>query len=245
MRMDIRAVYRKRRDWASWVLGATAVLLGLLVVGKLASLAWSSARAKELVDSAVARRESDPNGLQHHLAQARTVADALKQKNLFIQRPPKAHPVKQVEGILGSEVLVSGKWYKVGDKIGEARVVAIGPTEVRIEWEGKTTAFSPMAAVSAAPAGPPSAAKEPKKEEGSPPPPKPPEGAPPVVKAPAPPTAEDPLAWLGVELPAKVKEKLLEHWNRASDKEKEQMKEKWNSMSDAERRQAVESMRNM
>ena len=228
-----------------WGLGAAAVLLGVLVVGKLVSLAWSSARAQELVNLAVARGDNDPNGLQRHLAQAKTVAATLKQKNLFIQARPKEHPVKQVEGILGSEVLVSGKWYKAGEKIGDAKVVEIRPTEVRIEWDGKTTTFSPMAATtSAAPAGPPPVTTEPKKEEG-PPPPKPPEAVPAAVPAPAPPVAEDPLAWLGVELPPKVKEKLLEHWNRASDKEKEEMKQKWNSMSDGEKQQAVEAMRKM
>jgi hypothetical protein len=243
LRMDIKAIYKNRRDWASWALAAVAVLLGVLVVAKVVSLVWSTARARAVVGLAVAGNGEDPNGLQRHLAQAKGVADALKQKNLFIRQPPKESPVKQVEGILGSEVLVSGKWYKVGDKIGDAKVVEIRPTEVRIEWDGKTTSFSPMAAVSAAPPGPPAVPKELKKEEG-PAPPKPPEGAPSAVKAPAAP-ADDPLAWMGVELPAKVREKLLEHWNKASDKEKEQMKEKWNNMSNEERQQAMESMRNM
>ncbi len=242
--MNVKAGRWNRRDGASWALGALAVLLGVLVVAKVVSLAWSTARARAVVGLAVAGRGEDPNSLKSHLAQAKGVADALKQRNLFIRQPPKESPVKQVEGILGSEVLIAGKWYKAGDKIGDAKVVEIRPTDVRIEWSGKTTTLSPMAAVSAAPPGPPPGAGPMKKGEG-PVPPKLPEGPPGVAKAPAAPAAEDPLAWMGVELPAKVKEKLLEHWNKASDKEKEQMKDKWNNMSNEERQQAVESMRNM
>ena len=47
---------------------------------------------------------------------------------------------------------------------------------------------------------------------------------------------------MGVDLPASVKEKLLEHWNNMSDEEKKEAKEKWNNMSDEQKQEAVKAM---
>ena len=47
-------------------------------------------------------------------------------------------------GILGHEALINGKWYKVGDSVGEAKIVAIEPTKVRIAWNGQEKEFSPI-----------------------------------------------------------------------------------------------------
>jgi hypothetical protein len=150
MRMS-RTTKADRRQWALWALGAVAAVLGVLALAKVVSLPRGTARGRDLVDLATAGDALDPNGLQRHLADAKTVADALKKKNPFIPTPPREHPVKQVEGILGNEALISGKWYKVGQKIKDARIVAIRPTEVEIEWDGKGKTFSPIAAASAAP----------------------------------------------------------------------------------------------
>ena len=49
---------------------------------------------------------------------------------------------------MGKEALINGQWKKVGDKIGDAKIIAIKPTEVVIEWEGKEKAFAPIGAVS-------------------------------------------------------------------------------------------------
>jgi len=239
---NCRTINRNRRHWASFALSAVAILLGLLALAKVTSLSRGTARARDLAAFAVARDDRDPNRLQRHLADAKGAAEALKKKNLFIGQPPRENPVKQVEGILGSEALISGKWYKVGEKIGDAQILAIGPTEVKIEWDGKSTTFSPMAAVSAGPSSPPRPEGGLKQEKGpaSPKPPAEVQAAP--TEASAAPVVNDPLAWLGVELPARVKEKMLEHWNRMSDQEKEEAKQKWNTMSEEQKRQAAQSM---
>ncbi len=228
-----------RRRWASWALGAVAVVLGVLALAKVVSLPRGTARGRDLVDLATAGDALDPNGLQRHLADAKTVADALKKKNPFTLTPPREHPVKQVEGILGNEALISGKWYKVGQKIRDAKIVAIRPTEVEIEWDGKGTTFSPIAATDAASPPQPGA---PRKEGG-------PAGPTPALQAragaaeaPAAPVAQDALAWMGVELPPQVKSKILERWNRMSDEEKEERKRKWREMSEEQKRRAVESL---
>lgn len=217
------------------MLVAAAVLLGVWACAKVAGFYVQRVRMQRVLT--VTQNERDPNGLKQSLGRAKKAADALKQSNLFVKTPPKQHPVKQVEGILGSEAFIAGKWYKVGDKIADAKIVTIGATKVEIEWDGKKTSFSPIAAVSA---GPPAAAMGPKKEAG-PQPPKPPEVK--VVKAEAPaPAEEDPFAWLGVKLSAKARERLQQMWNSVPDAEKEKTKQKWESMSDDQKQKAVDEM---
>lgn len=239
--MQLRIGHKTRNEWASLILGAVAVLLGVLACAKVAAFYVARNRVEGIAASAA--KGAEPNDLQRCLEEAGKAADALKEKNLFIQQPPKEHPVKQVDGILGAEALISGKWYKVGAKIGDAKILDIGPTEVKIEWDGKETAFPPMAAAGSGPSGPP--AKEPaRKGDSSPPKPaKQAEAA--KAEAPAAPAADDPFAWMGVSLSPQVKEKLLEHWNRLSDEEKEQRKEEWNNMDDEQKQQTVESLERM
>jgi hypothetical protein len=52
--------------------------------------------------------------------------------------------VNEVIGILGDEVLINNKWYKEGARVGDAKIVAIGPTKVTIEWNGKSKDFAPL-----------------------------------------------------------------------------------------------------
>ena len=47
-------------------------------------------------------------------------------------------------GILGREALIGDKWYKVGDSVGEAKIVAIEPTKVKVVWNGQEKEFSPI-----------------------------------------------------------------------------------------------------
>jgi len=127
------------------ILFAVAVLLGALTFVKVAGFFVSSSKAKMLATRA------DPSGagavdLAGLLAQAKVSAEQLKKKNLFVLSPPKQYPIKEVLGILGDEVLVNGKWYKAGDSVGEAKIVAIEPTRVRIAWNGQEKVFAPIGA---------------------------------------------------------------------------------------------------
>lgn len=222
------------------MLVAAAVLLGVWACAKVAGFYGQRVRMQRVLTVTAGGR--DPNSLKQSLGQAKQAADGLKKSNLFVKTPPKQHPVKQVEGILGSEAFIAGKWYKVGDKVADAKIMMIGATKVEVEWDGKKTSFSPIGAAGSGPPAPPVVAA-PKKESG-PPPTKPPEAK--VVKAEAPaPVEEDPLAWLGVKLSPKLRALLLEKWNSASPEEKEKGKEEWNKMSDEQKQQAVQSMERM
>ena len=137
-----------RNDWMIFAFGATAILAGALALAKGASFFRGPARVEDAVAHALNQNNREPNDVQRYLKAAQEVAAALKEKNLFIIKPPKQHPVKQVDGILGNEALIGDKWYKAGAKIGDAVLLAVEPTQVRIEWDGQEKTFPPLAAAS-------------------------------------------------------------------------------------------------
>jgi len=89
----------------------------------------------------------------------------LKKRSLFTPPPSREHPVKDVSGILGNEAFIGDRWYRCHDKIGEATVAYIGPTEVRIEWDGQEKTFAPIQGGSPAGAKRPEPAVLPEEKE--------------------------------------------------------------------------------
>ena len=146
---------KEKKESVSTVLLWFSVVLGVLILVKVGGFFVTSANAKTLVEKAFAQNKADANDMEKYFAKSKAIADELKKKNLFAPPIPKKHPVSQVLGILGSEALINGKWYKVGDNVGDAKVVAIEPALVRIEWDGREKVFAPMqAAGSSEPGGP-------------------------------------------------------------------------------------------
>ncbi len=87
----------------------------------------------------------EPNeaALKAYVASDQNIMEAMKADNILAKAPPKTNPVKDVD-IIGQEVIVNGKLYKVGDKIGDAEIMAITAQSVTVQWNGKSTTFSPI-----------------------------------------------------------------------------------------------------
>lgn len=134
---------RKKKRVALLMLGVSAVLAGL-ILAKTTSFFTTVARAESIVQKAAVQDNGDANDTGTCFARDKTLAETLKKNNLFVPTPPKQHPVKEVGGICGNEVLIQGKWYKVGDTLGDAKIVAIRPTQAIIEWQGAKKAFFPF-----------------------------------------------------------------------------------------------------
>jgi hypothetical protein len=215
--------------------------LGVFTVAKVAAFCVQCGRMQAL--GSLAGSAGDPNRLKQSLGAAKKTVDSLKQNNLFVKAPPKQNPVKQVEGILGGEALIGGKWYKVGDKLADAKIVAIAATQVEVEWDGKKTSFSPIASVSSGPPAPPAGPGGPPRREAGPQPPKTADAK--GVKLPAPPSGDDPLAWMNTKLSPKARERFLQMWNNMPDDQKAAAKDKWNNMSEDEKQKGVQRMENM
>lgn len=123
-----------------------SVLCGILILLKVTGFYVSKARAENVVKRAVKQNMADPNNVKKQLASTTVISDELKKNNLFAPPLVKQHPVSEVSGIFGDEVFIKNKWYKVGDMIADAKIVAIGPTSVTISWNGKEQTFFPIQA---------------------------------------------------------------------------------------------------
>jgi len=148
MNLDyVRDHLKYKKELIPTVMLGIAVLCGVLILVKVTGFFVASARAESVVKRAIAQSESDSKIVQAQLAKSRPIADNLKKNNLFSPPPPKQHPVKDVFAIFGDEVLINDKWYKVGDRVADAKIMAIGPTSVTTEWDGKKQVFYPIQAV--------------------------------------------------------------------------------------------------
>ncbi len=146
---------KEKKELVSVVLLGLSAFLAVLILVKVTGFFTAPARAELLVKKAVAQNNTDANDMDKYFAKYKALANELKKNNLFAPPPPKQHPVKEVWGIFGDEVIIKDKLYKVGDKVGDAKIVAIEPTQVTIEWDGKKKTFAPFdAGSSSQPGGP-------------------------------------------------------------------------------------------
>jgi hypothetical protein len=137
------------------VLLGIAAFSGLTALAKATGYFLASHKAVNIVEQAIERSEPDSNDVEKEIAKAKPIAEALKKKNLFSPPSPKQHPIQSVLGIFGDEAFINGKWYKVGAKVGEAKILAIGADSVTAEWEGKEKVFHPIdGSGESAPGGP-------------------------------------------------------------------------------------------
>ena len=237
--MDGKNKEQKIKDALSiGMLGIVAVLVVMVV--RLMVLWTNPVIATEVLNAGAAASE---NAGDDKPSRNQETAKALKEKNMFMPPPSKPKPPKEVKAILGKEALIGGKWYKVGDTVPPgARILSIEATQVKLEWEGKEIVLAPIKAAESAKSKKPPKKKEKKKL-------KPRKNNKPQAvqeeeeeEEPQESVEIDEFAWMGVDLPANVREKILEGWNKMTDEQKEQAKEKWNKMSDEEKQQAVDAM---
>ena len=135
-----------KREVIPLVLLGTSVVCAVLILVKMRSFFAASAKAETLIRKAAALNSSDEEEIEQVVAKSCAVADDLKKANLFSPPAPKRHPVTSVSGILGDEVLIGGKWYKAGDRVQDARIVAVEATQVRVKWQGREKTFAPLQA---------------------------------------------------------------------------------------------------
>lgn len=123
-----------------------AVLLGVLICYDVAGY-FTTARQAELAAAHIVRpAQAEFVAAADSLAPASSAAQTLKKRNLFVLPAPRQNPVKEVAGILGDEALIGGRWFRAGDRVGDAEVLAVEPTSVRIRWDGREQDFGPIVA---------------------------------------------------------------------------------------------------
>lgn len=198
------------------ILFAVAVSLGVLTLLKIAGFVMTSGEAEGTTVKVAAPNGVDANGLDEPVARAQASAEELKKKNLFVVPAPKQHPVSAVLGILGSEALIDGKWYQVGDRVGDAKIVAIEPTKVRVAWDGQEKEFAPIGAGGSG--GPPDRRASPKNKPA-------------------------PAAGARMVVTGRRRGPTREGPRSLSQEERDRLRERWTSMSPEERQRVREEMR--
>ncbi|MHC4206964.1 MAG: hypothetical protein ACYSTT_20095 [Planctomycetota bacterium] len=137
---------KNKEELIPTVLLGVAVLCGILILLKVTGFFVAKARAHSVVQRAIEQNKTDPENVEKQLASSAAISGELKKNNLFAPPPAKQHPVSEVSGIFGDQVLIQNKWYSVGDTIKDATIVAIGATSVTIAWDGKEKTFLPIEA---------------------------------------------------------------------------------------------------
>jgi len=135
---------KERKELISVALLCVSGILAISILVKIAVFFTASARAENIVKTAFEQNANDADDIDKYFTKYKILAEALKKNNLFVPAPPKQHPVQEITGIFGNEVIIRDRLYKAGDKVADATIVSIEPTQVIIEWEGKQKTFSPM-----------------------------------------------------------------------------------------------------
>jgi hypothetical protein len=144
---------KEKKELVSVVLLCVSAVMAVSILVKVTGFFTASAKAERIVTDAVAQNTEDANDINKYFTKYKMLADALKKNNLFSPPVAKQHPVQEIAGIFGDEVIIRDKLYKVGAKVGEATIVSIESTQVTIEWDGKKKVFSPMDAKSSSQPG--------------------------------------------------------------------------------------------
>jgi len=233
--LENRKNNRKIRDKFSLCLLALVAAGVLVLVFKWLPAQTLPAQKGNISDS----NSNDPCSL---LSDKTTkLIESLKKKNMFAPPPPKPKPPKQCQGIFGDEVLIKGKWYKVGDTVPPgAKVLTVEATRVKLEWEGREIILAPIQSATSSDPKPPAKKARRRAKKTTP---KAIEKKTEMVEQAEEPAEQDDLAWL--DIPDHLKEKFRKVWDTMTPEQKEKGKEQWQKMSEEEKQQAIEQMEKM
>lgn len=126
------------------LLGAS-LLVGITTAAKVYAYIIESANIPQMIEYTISKQQQSEETTKKYQSKYSGAAAGLNKKNVFM--PPagvKINPVKQISAILGNEVLITDKWYKAGDKIGDAEVIEVSSMAVRIKWNDTETTFYPF-----------------------------------------------------------------------------------------------------
>ncbi|MHC4432100.1 MAG: hypothetical protein ACYTBS_09695 [Planctomycetota bacterium] len=224
---------KDKKELIAIALFAISAISVILIIVKVTDFFGTSARAEEAVRQAIDHSEPDAKNLTAQLDKFKEDADALKKENLFSPPQPKQHPIKVVMGIFGDEALINGKWYKAGDKVADARILAVNPTSVETEWDGKKKTFNPIDGGASGPSGPSRSGRPTSSSSGG--------GRPGMVVTEGPRPGGGPGP--GGPMGGMTRERIMNMSEAERDRFRSQMRERFENMSEAERDRFRQEMR--
>lgn len=136
---------KEKKELASIALLGFSALMAVFILYQIIDYFSDAARAENVVKTAIKQTATEAKNTEQYSAKDREIAVNLTRNNLFAPPTTLENPVKEVRAIFGNQVLINNRWYGEGDTIsGDAKIVAIEPTQVTIEWNGRQTSFRPL-----------------------------------------------------------------------------------------------------
>lgn len=244
----VEKLVNDKKNLATLILFVMAAILLVLIIVKAAG---NQFHAPRLASDTKLPDPNDPKYLKSAQEKTKKLADDLKAKNPFLAQPSKPS-APNFTSILDGTALSGGKWYKKGDNVSGAEILEIGPTFVKIKFEGREETKYPW--VAQGPGGGPG--------PRGPMPPNMPEmpsrmpsrammmARPMPAAAPPPPApaGEDRWAWLGVKLSDKARANLERQLSRVPEDKRAEaeadMKKEWETMSPEKKEKAIQQLEN-
>jgi len=128
------------------------VLVIVLLAAKVSAFVIKSQQIPTEIASAVKAEKQCQDSAKDYQSNYTKTSDAFKKANFFLVKSVSKNPVKSVTAVFGDEAMIDDKWYKVGDKIKDAKVKSISPNEVVVVWNDKETSLYPFSKVDVPPA---------------------------------------------------------------------------------------------
>jgi hypothetical protein len=95
------------------------------------------------VEKAIGRYKTMEKEIVASLGTPNKTIEQMKKKNPFSGTAPTPS-IPKCQGILGQFALFGDQWYKAGDTVQDAKIVSIGPSEVKILWQEKEQTIKPF-----------------------------------------------------------------------------------------------------
>jgi hypothetical protein len=218
-----------------------SVLLAGLLCAKLVGYFITSTRAGELLRQTAVQEKEESDNAEVFIEDSKRIVEELKRKNLFTPAVARECPVREVTGIMGSEALISGKWYKVGERIDDAIISVVEPSYIKVKWEGGEKTFVPSNTANKVQQATGkrlgAAVKVQDNRKGTETMAAAAEGESKAVQA-----KEDTFGWMGVELTETQRQKLEVVWNRMPEQVRTTMKAEWSALSEEEKKRSLQEL---
>lgn len=134
---------KSRRGMISKGLFVFSAFLAGALIFKVAAFGYTSYHLPMELRQAGEQNKQSDEMVEKCLSDWRESGEKLKKDHMFAPPKPK-RPAPTCMGIIGDCALFGDKLYKEGQDVGGGKIVALGPTDVTILWEGQEKKLVPF-----------------------------------------------------------------------------------------------------
>ena len=132
-----------RRSLFSLFLLVLAVLLAVLTASELIKISQSSDQSARLSQARLDQIRPDEKTAKNYLNRYQQAADQLSRQNKFVPPPSGPEPPGSCTAIFGDAARIGDRWVKVGDRVSNAEVLAVEPTQLVLLWQDEKITRAP------------------------------------------------------------------------------------------------------